>query len=225
MRWLLVALVALGSLAAPRIACCQPRPSDALPEDQVGPVFDLPTPGASPSYRGPEAVMPSPPAPLAMPPSGASPIPRTITIVPEQTFAPGGTSNYGVSPQYEAPPQYSSAPPVGQLDAPPQISPNAERWRYMNYGGRWWYLQPSNHWSYWSEGRWVEYSSSRYSATAGLAPPPLPRRRLVSGLGLRPVPYVAPIPNAYPYGTYSYGGYGYGPGYYGPGVGVGVGVY
>ncbi len=93
-------------------------------------------------------------------------------------------------------------------DMPPEISPSAEKWRYVYYGGRWWYRQPTNRWSYWTEGHWVDYVvPGRSNAPPYVQPPPAPRRWR---LGARP-------PYRYPGGpgpTYPGGAGTYPPGAY-----------
>jgi hypothetical protein len=65
----------------------------------------------------------------------------------------------------------------GRFEQQPDISPNADKWRYVWYGGRWWYRQPTNRWTYWSEGRWVDYLPPARSNTPGYVQPPPPVRR------------------------------------------------
>ena len=70
------------------------------------------------------------------------------------------------------------APPAApRADPGPDISPSANRLRYVWYGGRWWYRQPTNRWSYWSQGRWVDYVPPSRGNTQGFIQPPQPVRR------------------------------------------------
>jgi hypothetical protein len=92
----------------------------------------------------------------------------------------------------------------------PQISPHVDKSRYVSYGGRLWYLQPTNRWSYWSEGRWVDYVPPMRGNTPPFVQPPPPVRRHWHVGAWTPYyryPY-APGP-AYPYGgaPYPMGGY------------------
>jgi hypothetical protein len=34
--------------------------------------------------------------------------------------------------------------------------PESERWRVVQYSGRWWYWLPNRHWTYWNGERWSE---------------------------------------------------------------------
>jgi hypothetical protein len=132
---------------------------------------------------------------------------------------------YGSGPSVIATPVYlGPAPPLPQ-DLPPEIPPNADKWRYMWHEGHYWYYQPSGRWSYWSAGRWVEYSASKYANTPPNIHPPAPQRRFG-------VKRIVPVPAYPPPGGYGpnvgygpYGAYGDPPGYYGPAGGVGGGIY
>ncbi len=82
-------------------------------------------------------------------------------------------------------PVYVPQSATGSMAGPPPApatSPYAQRGRYVWYGGYWWYFQPTQRWSYWSEGRWVDYVPAGRSTTLQPLPPPPPplaaRRRL-----------------------------------------------
>lgn len=64
----------------------------------------------------------------------------------------------------------------GSLDAPPEISPHAEQWRYSFQNGFCWYFTPERRWLYWSQGRWVEYLPPGRSNTPPYVQPPTPAR-------------------------------------------------
>src|SRR5215469_953604 len=114
--------------------------------------------------------------------------------------------------------QFESWPsdaPDGFYETPPEISPNAERWRYSFHNGNWWYFTPQRKWLYWSQGRWVDYLPPGGGNIPPYVQPPVPqrstvRRRLFNG------PY-----NAYRYNPAPGPFYG-GGGYYGQ---TGFGVY
>lgn len=102
---------------------------------------------------------------------------------------------------------------VESFDPGPEISPNAEQWRYSYQNGCWWYLSPERKWLYWFDGRWVEYLPPSRSNAPPNVQPPVPqrtaRRRWFA-----------------PYSAWRYGPaalpYNAGPAYYGQ---MGYGVY
>ncbi|MBS0210201.1 MAG: hypothetical protein JSS27_14735 [Planctomycetes bacterium] len=122
--------------------------------------------------------------------------------------------------------------PLGEL--PPDISPYAERWRYVEYNGRWWHYTTNGRWMYWSEGRWVELPSATLNRRTVAAARP-------NGHELPPTTYVRPRTGAVGYtqpratigvgvGVPVYGGYRpyyYPPAYYRPRpyISPAVGVY
>lgn len=61
----------------------------------------------------------------------------------------------------------------GSVDVPPDISPNAEQWRYSFQNGFWWYITPEHRWLYWSQGRWVEHLPPGRSNTPPYLQPPM----------------------------------------------------
>jgi hypothetical protein len=108
---------------------------------------------------------------------------------------------------------------AGDYERPPEISPNAESWRYTYQNGRWWYRSPDRRSLYWSQGRWVEYLPPGRSNTPPYIQPPAPQRPARwRPFGGRLNAYRA-NPAAVPYGGPGYYG---GGGYYGQ---AGIGVY
>lgn len=97
-------------------------------------------------------------------------------------------------------------PPGSDYDPPPDISPNAERWRYSFQNGHWWYLTPQRKWLYWSEGRWVDYLPPGRSNTPPYIQPPVPQRSTVRRRWFNG-PYNAYRYNATPGPFYGGGGY------------------
>jgi hypothetical protein len=133
-----------------------------------------------------------------------------VLAAPEISSAQTGQSGFDPWPANGADALYQ-----GDYDPPPEISPNAERWRYSFHNGSWWYFTPERKWLYWSQGRWVDYLPPGRSNTPPYIQPPVPqrttlRRRLFNG------PY-----NAYRYNPAPGPVYG-GGGYYGQ---AGFGVY
>ena len=50
--------------------------------------------------------------------------------------------------------------------AAPSVVDNS--WRYRNHNGKWWYWLPSNRWTIWSNGAWVDYvAPSPYPYSTG----------------------------------------------------------
>lgn len=98
-------------------------------------------------------------------------------------------------------------------DQPPEISPNAERWRYSFQNGFWWHFTPERRWLYWSQGHWVEYLPlGRSNSPPYIQPPAMQRPFRRRWLG--------PPANAYPYSS-AVPSYGNGFPYLGqPGLGV-----
>ncbi|HWC88916.1 MAG TPA: hypothetical protein VG433_04655 [Pirellulales bacterium] len=215
----LMAALVVVSAAAARVAAQAPLPGPPpQPQELLAPDNSLPVPNGA---------APMPPAPgVFVPPDGSRYVP------PAQT-AP--TDNQA-TPTYRQPVQTYSAQSPADTGAgqQPAISPNnPERWRYVYRNGGWWYYTPTKQWMYWSDGRWVQYTSPAVSNTPTSVPPPVVTRpRFNIGVGVGPAYSYGPYPYApYPYGPYPYGyGYPYGPyGPYGYGrfgrVGVGIGVY
>lgn len=147
----------------------------------------------------------------------AQTVPPSPNRPPVELISPGGSLPApadGINSTANPP------PPATEL---PEISPNAEQWRYIFQNGTWWYYLPTKKWMYWSEGRWVDYVPAAYSNAPTYVQPPVPavypafpRPRV--GVGM---PYYYP----YSYGpaaVYPYG-YAYPYGYYGrPGIGFGI---
>ncbi|HVX14758.1 MAG TPA: hypothetical protein VHC22_26450 [Pirellulales bacterium] len=135
---------------------------------------------------------------------------RLRIVVLAVLFLPASAA-FAQAPPFAAGSAYAANP--GDDERPPEISPNAEAWRYTYRNGGWWYLSPERRWHYWSQGRWVEYLPPGRSNTPSYIQPPAPQRparwRPFNG---RFNAYRA-NPAAMPYG---------GAGYYGQ---VGVGVY
>jgi hypothetical protein len=122
----------------------------------------------------------------------------TALGVPQISIAQTGQS--GFEPWPQGPSGYTD-----EYDPPPDISPNAERWRYSFHNGHWWYFTPQRKWLYWSQGRWVDYLPPGRSNTPPFIQPPVPqrstiRRRLFNG------PYSAHRYNP-PIGPFGGGGF------------------
>jgi hypothetical protein len=141
-------------------------------------------------------------------PSDAEPLdflPPPVTV--PAPAVPGIPSVPGIPRAPVDIPPGSALPSNAPVEMPPEISPNADKSRYVWHGGRWWYLQPANRWMYWSEGRWVEFQRSRYGSTpAYVQPPANPRRwkRLPYGTaaGVPPATYRYPAAPGYPAAGY-----------------------
>ncbi len=97
-------------------------------------------------------------------------VPQAVQELPSPEILPSmppGGANFPVQPPAAD----------GWPEPEPEISPNAEKWRYVWFGGRWWYRQPTNRWSYWTEGRWVDYVPPARGNTPPYVQPPPPVRR------------------------------------------------
>jgi len=147
-------------------------------------------------------------------------VPPAPTRPPVELISPGGLPP---TPADRINSTANQPPPTSEL---PEISPNAEGWRYVWQNGAWWYFLPTKKWMYWSDGRWVEHVPAAYSNAPTYVQPPapavypaLPRPRVGIGVG---VPYYYP----YSYGPATANPYRYGyryPYYYGrPGIGFGI---
>jgi len=224
-RWALgLLLVGAAWLGAPATrsfaqpALLDPNNSAEL----IPPAIELPAPSDTRSY--PPRPIPPRPAPewIPTPPTPHPPSSLGGTTAPADrgarplASAPVDSGSGGIDP-----PIYLGPAPPSRLELPPDIPPNAERWRYMSRDGQYWYYQPSGRWSYWSAGRWVEYSVSKYANQPPGLTPPVPQRRFAVGRRLLPPPAYTPgnvppgyAPPAYatpPYATPSYAA----PGAYG----------
>ncbi len=191
----------VAGFAISTAALAQPRPSNAEPGDFIGPSFTLPIPSGSRPSGDANTTSPSSNGP-AESPAYSYPISPTPQYAPRMGSGSSWPPVHGaaaepVAPVMEAPGVVRTEPTTMVMPAPlppresqPQISSNAEAWRYRWSDGRWWHFQPSGQWLYWSGDRWVEYSASRYSATSAMARPPVSERRWI--FGRRPAP--APQP-------------------------------
>jgi hypothetical protein len=126
-------------------------------------------------------------------------------VAPQISIAQTGQSGFDPWPSDTSNGPYGYA---DDYDPPPEISPNAERWRYSFHNGHWWYFTPQRKWLYWSQGRWVDYLPPGRSNTPPYIQPPVPqrstvRRRLFNG------PYNAYRYNAAP-APFGGGGFYYG---------------
>jgi hypothetical protein len=160
----------------------QPRPYDSTPLDFV--------PRAEQEIPAPQ-----PQSQLQSPPTQAPPVLVNPSAPSATITSPTIMSPTIMGPTSDIPPQ-------------PEFSPNAEKWRYTWFSGRWWYRQPNNRWSYFSDGRWVDYAPpGRTNASPYILPPP-PVRRWQFGAGRY-------YRNPYPPGVAApYGGPAYPPGGY-----------
>jgi hypothetical protein len=95
-----------------------------------------------------------------------------------------------------------------EWDRPPEISPNAEQWRYSFQNGSWWYLTPERRWLYWSQGRWVEYLPPNRGNTPPYVQPPVPQAARWRPFGAlrRRGTYISPNLGGPP--SFGYPGYG-----------------
>ena len=120
-----------------------------------------------------------------------------IVIVSVVFVAPDNTAAQTLSPDF-GPSTFASD--ASAYDPPPEISPNAEQWRYSFQNGLWWYFTPERRWLYWSQGRWVEYLPPGRSNTPPYVQPPMahrPRWRPFSAWGNR----YRSNPPSVPYGS------------------------
>ncbi len=126
---------------------------------------------------------------------------------------------------------------TGAVDPGPEISPSADKWRYVQKDGTWWYYTPEKRWLYWKEGRWVELTAAPSTPAVASVPAPAPAQvyqpyapaqvYAVPQPGYyvypRPYPYYAPVYPA-PGPNLIFGGVGFSSGHHG-GVRVGIGVF
>jgi hypothetical protein len=94
---------------------------------------------------------------------------------------------------------YSAA--SDNFETPPEISPNAERWRYSYQNGYWWYASPDRRLLYWSQGRWVEYLPPGRSNTPTYVQPPVPTRQVRWRPFAGRAGVYRPYPTAMPYNS------------------------
>ncbi len=139
-------------------------------------------------------IMTNVPAPtFSSPPSGMSEALGSGGTLPTYTFGAGGPAgvnnfnpgagnvNYNSQPYYSAVPivapqtnvqpqtgaqSQSGASPTGSAAMAPD---QADNWRMVLYGNRWWYWTPAHRWMYFDNGNWQVFHG-RY--TTGPAPTP-----------------------------------------------------
>jgi hypothetical protein len=136
--------------------------------------------------------------PLVFDPNTPAPAPRDVP--PDQLVPPP----FVPAPNSMAPPEMSAPAAMPYAELPPEISPHAERWRYLQYNGLWWYYQPAGRWMYWTEGHWVECPATRI--TRRTVPAARPPEYAMPPQPSRPFrPFRANVGVGSPYGAAYYG--------------------